>query len=350
MASPTTDENWTHIAGLLDRSGSMASVDTSRLAEQFNVLVRDTQVDDRKVTATVANFDDRFEIVMRNQDASSFQLKASDIEPRGGTALAPSIGRLIKIIEQDISAMTESIPGTVVFIILSDGQANTYQLDNREDQDAPFEGEKGHTSVCDLVRAKESQDQWKFFWCGTNYDSLKTGPQFGFTPQTCLNFDYSTEGGEAAIRSTSGAINRYQRTPMALDRSSAFDGYTQDERQESINPDADGVDMMSPRSAGAMAATPIKPQRSTAANDDDTPSFSHCQYAGAPWEPYTPEQSQYIDKMMKLMPDGAVLLEGTRFSIRWGALATSAMMHQPPSTNIIQVNIDTGYTRVVRRN
>ena len=347
MASPTIDENWTHIAGLLDRSGSMASVDTSRLAEQFNVLVRDTQVEDRKVTATVANFDDKFDVVMRNQDASSFQLKAEDIEPRGSTALAPSIGRLINMIDEYIMALTESIPGTIVFIILSDGEANTYELNNRVEQDAPFEGDNGHTAVCELVRAKESQDQWKFFWCGTNYDSLKTGPQFGFTPQTCLNFDYSTQGGEAAIRSTSGAINRFQRTPMGLDRSSRFEGYTQDERQESFNPKVDEVDVMSPRSPGAMAATTIKPPQTFA---DHTPSFSHCQYAGAHWELYTSEQSNYIDKMMKLMPDGAVLLEGTRFSIRWGALATSAMMHHPPSTNMIQVNIDSGYTRVVRRN
>ena len=316
--------NWIHIAILIDRSGSMQSMDTGELAGAATTLIKEQQdKPDSKVTATVANFDNQFEVIKRNQDAKDLTITASDIQPRGMTSLAPSLGRMIRLVEMDVDAMTEEQPGTIVFILLSDGEQTCDRLDNRNDElDKPFEGRNGYKAVAELVQKKETESGWKFFMMGTNFDAIKEGPRYGFTPQTCINYSNSTEGGTAALRSTSNAVRRF-RDDDNVDRSATFDGYTQDERNQSacIN------------SADSSVAT-----------------FSHRQHQHAPWEQYTPEQSELIQKALDAITSGAVLLPSTRFEIRWGALATSHMMRTPPPSNIIQVNIDTGYTREVKRN
>ena len=69
---------------------------------------------------------------------------------------------------------------------------------------------------------------------GTNIDTLQEGPKMGFSPQTCLNYTFSTDGGVNALRSTSNAIGRYteyNNTPEL--QNNDFEGYTQDERNDS---------------------------------------------------------------------------------------------------------------------
>jgi len=321
------NENWIHVGVLIDRSGSMSSMDTRELASAATALIKEQQdIPDSKVTATVANFDNKFELIKQNQNAVDLVITKDDIDPRGMTALAPSLGRLISIIDSDITHMTEEQPGTVVFILLSDGEQTCNELDNRDPElDIPFEGTNGYKAVCELVQKKETQDDWKFFMMGTNFDALKEGPRYGFTPQTCINYSNTTDGGTAAIRSTGQALRRF-RDYDGPNRSANFDGYTQDERDESANP----------TQAGAPA------------NSDVT--YSHRQHQHAPWEYYSSVQSVMIQNAMDAIPSGAMMLPDTRFEIRWGGLATSRMMRTPPNSNIIQVNMDTGYTREVMRN
>ena len=322
------NENWIHVGVLIDRSGSMSSMNTHELASAATALIKEQQdIPDSKVTATVANFDNKFELIKQNQNAVDLVITKDDIDPRGMTALAPSLGRLISIIDDDITHMTEEQPGTVVFILLSDGEQTCNQLDNRDPKlDKPFEGTDGYKAVCELVQKKENQDDWKFFMMGTNFDALKEGPRYGFTPQTCINYSNTTDGGTTAIRSTGQALRRF-REYDGPNRSANFDGYTPNERDESANPTQDG----SPANSDVLA-------------------YSHRQHQHAPWEHYSLVQSEMIKNAMDAIPSGAMMLPGTRFEIRWGGLANSDMTRKSPTSNIIQVNMDTGYTREVMLN
>lgn len=340
------DTRWTHVVGLIDRSGSMSSMDGRELAGAANKLVSDQLKDEdgeRRVTATIANFDDSFEIVKRAVDGKTLKITEHDIVPRGMTALIPSIARLIRITDKDIETWKTSenkVPGTVVFILLSDGDQTRHKLDNREEEDTPYEGETGHVNLSKLVKEKEQNHQWKFFFLGTNMDVKDIGSKMGFAASTCMNYSHNTDGGTAALRSTSGAIGRYQRTPHVADRSARFEGYTDAEREASQN-EQNGAFSMD--LATGSLVTPNSSRGEIA-------SFSHRQWDHQPWEKYTPEQSKLIDQMMSIVPSGSVLLPDTPFEIRWGELATSHMLTEKPSTGIIQVNRNTGFTRVVKRN
>jgi len=346
------DTRWTHVVGLIDRSGSMSSMDGRELAGAANKLVSDQLSDEdgeRRVTATIANFDDSFEIVKRAVDGKTLKITEKDIVPRGMTALIPSIGRLIRITDSDIEnwkTTENNVPGTVVFILLSDGDQTRTRLDNREEADAPFEGESGHKNLSKLVKDKETNHQWKFFFLGTNMNVNDIGSKMGFAASTCMNYSHNTDGGTSALRSASGAIGRYQRTPHLGDRSAQFQGFTAEEREASQNVQSGAYSV---DHATGSIATPIR-VRAMADEPKMVASFSHRQWDHLPWEVYTPEQSNLIDQMMKIVPSGSVLLPDTPFEIRWGDLATSHMLVVKPLTGIIQVNRQTGFTRIVKRN
>jgi len=230
------DKSWVHIGLIIDRSGSMSEMDGNELAGSATQLIDEQRKTEgvTKVTATVANFDDTFEILKRNEDATNLTITSKDIEPRGMTSLYTSLARLIRIVDNDLNNMTETRPGTIVIIMLTDGDQTCHRLRNREELDIPYEGPEGHIELCKLVRQQEDKYNWRFFMLGTNIDSLEEGPKMGFTPQTCMNYTYSTDGATSAIKSTSGAVRRFQELNSA-DTPELFGGYTQQERNNSLN-------------------------------------------------------------------------------------------------------------------
>ena len=362
----TTEENWTHAVVLIDRSGSMVRLDSKELAGAANQLIHDqlTNEDEseRRVTATIANFDDSINILKSKVKGKDVNLTEADIVPRGMTALIPSVARLIRVAEKDIEewkTADSKEPGTVVFILLSDGEQTRNKLENREDDDAPYETlDRSGTnkSLAELVKKKEQVDQWKFFFLGANMDVKDVGNKMGFNQSTCMQYSHNTDGGTNALRGASQAIGRYQRTPQAQNRSATFEGFTQAERNDSHVADSHGA--FAQDLAGDSMGSPMRrgsakgPSASVAdpiTGDMPVVSFSHRQWDHSPWEKYSLEQSTLIDSMMKIVPSGSVLISGTPFEIRWGDLATSRMTQVKPPSGMIQVNRQTGFTREVKR-
>ena len=76
--------------------------------------------------------------------------------------------------------------------------------------------------------------------------------------------------------------------------------------------------------------------------------FSHRGPQG--WEGYSHQHCQVIERAMKASNgSGKVALPGIPFEVRWGDEATSAQLPHPPPEGIIQVNVRSQNTRVVRR-
>lgn len=78
--------------------------------------------------------------------------------------------------------------------------------------------------------------------------------------------------------------------------------------------------------------------------------FSHRFNPSSAWESYGEEQNALIANAIRSQgwEGGAVRLEfGLPFEVRWGSRATSQFMPTTPDTKMIQVNLDSGNTRVV---
>ena len=77
-------EMYTHIAVVLDRSGSMSSM-ASDVVSGFDSFIKDQKEEDGKATLSLVQFDDIYEVVHDFIDIKS--MKGLKLSPRGSTAL-----------------------------------------------------------------------------------------------------------------------------------------------------------------------------------------------------------------------------------------------------------------------
>jgi hypothetical protein len=61
------NNDWTHIAMLIDRSGSMGSLNPQNTSKQLTDFIRDQT--GGKVTVTAARFDNEYEVFIKNKSA-----------------------------------------------------------------------------------------------------------------------------------------------------------------------------------------------------------------------------------------------------------------------------------------
>ena len=87
-----TNPNLTHIAFLLDRSGSMHSIKDDTEGG-FNAFIAEQRQQGGECRVTLAQFDNEYEEVYR--DLPLAEVPALRLVPRGSTALLDSIGRLV---------------------------------------------------------------------------------------------------------------------------------------------------------------------------------------------------------------------------------------------------------------
>ena len=118
--------NYTAIALVVDRSGSMESIkgDTVGSIKQF---IGDQKKLDGKATLRIVQFDDKYETVYKDVDIKKIDEKefAEKYCPRGCTALLDAIGRIITELGQTIKEMKEKErPSKVVVAIITDGYEN----------------------------------------------------------------------------------------------------------------------------------------------------------------------------------------------------------------------------------
>lgn len=208
------DANHCAIAFLGDVSGSMASFNTKEFAQSVTTIVREN-CDDGKVTFYGATFSDKFEIFADGVDGSTVEITAEQLKPNGLTALIPSVGRMIKHVGSRLADMTESRPGKVIFIILSDGEQTVSMLRNRIDADAPFEGNHGKTALKELIDEHQNVWKWSFMFMGTNFDSISTGQSFGLSRKQCINFATSDTGIQNVMRCASNNISKIKKKAAA---------------------------------------------------------------------------------------------------------------------------------------
>lgn len=101
--------------------------------------------------------------------------------------------------------------------------------------------------------------------------------------------------------------------------------------------------MTVPAAPAAVATAELAPPAATPA------AFSHRAPNGL-WESYATEQATTIAGAMAARPAGGEIrvAPSLPFVVRWGSQATSSRMATPP-TGMVQVNLNSGNVRLVRR-
>lgn len=222
------DDNLVCISALIDSSGSMANLDTKELAEGLTRMIKEQTALGKRVIFYGAKFSDDFKIFADGVDGNNIKITKEDIMPDGMTALYPAFGRMIHYTGMKLEAM-KNRPGSVIFVLLSDGQQTIDHLSwsCRQVSDAPYEGRHAVTNLRKTIEEQQNKYNWKFLYLGTNYDAIKEGEKLGISGDSCLNYAYTPQGARNAVNVCSMAMNRMQ--------SNTYNGFTREEQAEAMD-------------------------------------------------------------------------------------------------------------------
>ncbi|MFC4801646.1 VWA domain-containing protein [Neobacillus sp. GCM10023253] len=175
--------NMTEIIFLLDRSGSMAGLESDTIGG-FNGFIEKQRKLEGEILVTTVLFDDQYEILWNGVDARQANLTDQEYYVRGMTAMLDAVGKTILDVGYRLSKTDENKrPGKVIFVITTDGMENA---------SSEFTYEK----VKELIRHQQEKYNWEFIFLGANIDAAKEAESLGIDVENAFNFEASEKGVE----------------------------------------------------------------------------------------------------------------------------------------------------------
>lgn len=192
--------DYTHIAVILDRSGSMESI-REDIIGGFNSFVQDQQKQPGTATLTLVQFDtqDPYEIVHRFKPIEAIPtLTQETYVPRGSTPLLDALGRGINDLRKTNADMgKEESPSKVVVVIITDGQENSSREFSRD-------------QVVKMIKERSDKDDWQFVFLSADLAAIGDAMSYGIPADAALLFDKSRTGTVGALASLSARISDYR--------------------------------------------------------------------------------------------------------------------------------------------
>ncbi|WP_292981713.1 VWA domain-containing protein [Mycobacterium sp.] len=212
-----SNPNLTHLVFLLDRSGSMQSI-ASDVIGGFEAFVNEQRAGEGLCTATLAQFDNEYEVVYRG--IAIGQVPPLALFPRGMTALHDSMGKLITDTAAEINALPEeNKPGTVVVAIMTDGLENASREWRQPDIKA-------------LVEQQTNDHGWEFLYMGADQDAVEVGKGLGVKESNAMT--YAKGKSREAMMAASGNVRGY-RDARLINPAAAMPEFTDMQRRTSAD-------------------------------------------------------------------------------------------------------------------
>lgn len=186
--------NLTEIAVILDRSGSMSTVQEDVIGA-YNTFIRQQKAVPGQANVTLVLFDDVIETQYSRLPIEAVpELTENTYWARGWTALVDAVARTIKDLGQKLAAVPEEErPGKVIVVINTDGYENMSREYTTE-------------QLAEMVRHQQDVYNWEFLFMGANQDAWQTAAQYGIAMGQTLSYDNATYAH--AYTMTSDTISR----------------------------------------------------------------------------------------------------------------------------------------------
>ena len=192
--------DYTHIAVILDRTGSMESIRDDTIGG-FNAFLNAQKAVPGLATLTLVQFDsqDPYEIVHHFKPLAEVpELTRETFVPRATTPLLDAMGRGINDLEKSLSDLAEEDrPVRVVMVIITDGQENASH-EFRKDQ------------IEKMIKEKQEKSDWQFVFLSADLAAIGDALAAGMPVAATLAHDKTSRGVSAAWASLSRSVGAYR--------------------------------------------------------------------------------------------------------------------------------------------
>lgn len=187
--------NITELVFILDRSGSMAGLESDTVGG-FNAMIQKQKKEDGEVYVSTILFDHVSEVLHDRIKLVDVPLMTEeDYTVRGCTALIDAIGGAIHHIGNIHKyARKKDVPAHTIFIITTDGQENASHTYSSQE-------------VKKMIERRKEKYGWEFLFIGANIDAVETAARFGIHRNRAVNYRADSEGTQILYETISAPIS-----------------------------------------------------------------------------------------------------------------------------------------------
>jgi uncharacterized protein YegL len=203
----------TDVTLVVDRSGSMATVKDDAEGG-INTFIDQQKSAPGEALLTLVQFDTEYEFIHRGIDVK--KAPKYELVPRGSTALLDAVGRAINEVGERLAKMNEpDRPGTVVFVIVTDGHENSSKEFTRE-------------QVRGMIEHQQNVYKWQFVFLGADPKSFDEAVAMGMHASNVA--EYAQSNTRAAYAAVGAKLGKLRAARFAGDEADMK--WTTQEREE----------------------------------------------------------------------------------------------------------------------
>ena len=209
----------THIAVLLDRSGSMGVVKDETISG-FNYFLKEQKAAGDNASLTLVQFDsESTDVVHESRPVRDVpELNQDTYQPRGSTPLLDALGQTIISTGKTLAAIPEAKrPDKVVFVVITDGEENASHQFTK-------------TRVKEMIDHQTGKYNWQFVYLGANQDAFAEAGAVGIPMAMAAN--YAPSNMEVAFAGTSANVASFRRSGHASSLK-----YSDEQRAKMVSPE-----------------------------------------------------------------------------------------------------------------
>jgi len=171
--------NYTHLAVILDRSGSMTAIKEDTEGG-FNTFIEEQKKVDGTATVSLTVFDTKIDQIHSFVDIQEFP--KFTLIPRGYTALLDAVGLTIVSLGEKLSSMKEEDrPEKVVVVIITDGEENSSR-------------EYTYEKIAAMIQEQTDTWKWEFVFLGANQDAIAAGAKLNIRASNSMSYAANSKG------------------------------------------------------------------------------------------------------------------------------------------------------------